>query len=99
MNHTLNYVIRSFDDKIGQIVVDVTCAEHEHTQTFAVDLPIKEDNTYPVGDELNALIASMAPVWHFERMTLTAGVTNTDAIRSLVVARPEPVTPIPDQVV
>lgn len=91
MSHTLNYIIRGFDEKIGQIVVEVTCVEHGEIQVFAVDLPIKEDNTYPVGEELDALIRSMTPTWHFDRMDKTsAGVANAAAIKSLVVPYPEP---------
>lgn len=91
MSHTLNYIIRAFDEKVGQILVEVTCVEHNDIQTFAVDLPIKDDNTYPVGDELDALIRSMIPTWHFDRMEKTSvGITNVDAIRTLVVPYPEP---------
>ncbi len=91
MSHTLNYIIRGFDEKLGQIVVEVTCVEHNDTQIFAVDLPIKEDNTYPVGEELDALIRSMAPTWHFDRMDKTsAGVSNVDTIKSLIIPFPQP---------
>jgi hypothetical protein len=91
MSHTLNYVIRGFDEKVGQILVEVTCVEHNNVQTFAVDLPIKEDNTYPVGEELNDLMKSMTPTWFFERMDKTsAGVANVDAIKALVIPYPEP---------
>jgi hypothetical protein len=91
MSHTLNYVIRGFDEKLGQITVEVTCAEHGESVLFSVDLPVKEDNTYPIGAELDALILTMTPTWHFERMDKTsAGVSNVEAIKSLVVPYPEP---------
>lgn len=91
MSHTLNYIIRAFDEKVGQILVEVTCVEHNDVQTFAVDLPIKDDNTYPVGNELDALIRSMVPTWHFDRMEKTSvGIRNVDAIKALVVPYPEP---------
>lgn len=91
MSHTLTHIIRNFDEKIGQITVEVTCAEHGESVLFAVDLPVKEDNTYPVGDELNALIDSMTPTWHFERMDkTTAGVSNVDVLKGLVVPYSEP---------
>lgn len=91
----MNYIIRGFDEQFGQLMVECSCANHSHTQTFAVDLPIKEDGTYPVGEELDTLIRSMMPTWHFERLdAVAAGVSNADQILALVVPYPEPVVPV-----
>jgi hypothetical protein len=57
---------------------------------FNVDLPIA-DGKYPVGEELDKLIQGFIPVWHFERQELlSAGVSNADAIRALVVEESVP---------
>lgn len=99
-DNTLDYIIRSFDETFGQIIVEVTCARHNNTQRFAIDLPISDNNMYPVGEELDTMIRSRIPTWHFERLDrLSAGVANADAIRSLVVPYVAPVIePAPTEV-
>jgi hypothetical protein len=88
---SLQYKIRSFNAAFGQILVEYYSANEQYSQAFSLDLPIKDDNTYPVGDELSALIVSMAPTWHYERtQKVSAGVSNSAAIQSLVEPYPVP---------
>jgi len=88
---SLLYKIRGFNPNFGQIIVECYSADGSYSQEFALDLPIKDDNTYPVGDELSALIMSMAPTWHYERtQRVLAGVSNSAAIQSLVEPYPQP---------
>jgi hypothetical protein len=87
----LNYKIRRFDANFGQISVEYFSEDGSYKQEYAIDLPIKDDNTYPVGDELLALIVSMAPTWHYERtQKIHAGVSNSAAIQNLVEPHPVP---------
>lgn len=80
------YIIREFNESFGQIVVEY------RDQKIAIDLPIKDDNTYPVGEELDATIRSMLPIWHYERIDrIASGVSNKAEIAALVVPYPEPV--------
>ena len=75
----MDYQIVHFNEAQGQIAVK--CRD----MYFNVDLPIV-DGKYPVGEELDSLIQSFIPIWHFERQELiSAGVSNVDAIRALVV--------------
>lgn len=88
---SLQYKIRSFNAAFGQILVEYYSANEQYSQAFSLDLPIKDDNTYPVGDELSALIVSMAPTWHYERtQKVSAGVSNSAVIESLVEPYPQP---------
>lgn len=80
----MEYKIVHFNEAQGQIAVK--CQD----MYFNVDLPIV-DGKFPVGEELDNLIQGFIPVWHFERQALlSAGVTNADAIRALVVEEPTP---------
>ena len=73
------YIIREFNAQFGQIVVEW------RDQKIAIDLPIKENNTYPVGEELDNIIQSALPVWHYERIDRIAlGVNNAKEIAALV---------------
>lgn len=84
----MQYVIRSFDTERGQITV-----EYEGQWTYAIDLPV-EDGAFPVGEKLEALIQSMAPVWLLERQqALAASPANTDQIQALVQPYPDPPAP------
>jgi hypothetical protein len=88
---SLQYKIRNFNAAFGQISIEYYSANGQYSQEFALDLPIKDDNTYPVGDELSALIMSTAPTWHYERtQKVLAGVSNSAAIQSLVEPYPQP---------
>jgi len=88
---SLLYKIRGFNPNFGQIIVECYSADGSYSQEFALDLPIKDDNTYPVGDELVSLINSMLPTWHYERtQRVLAGVSNSAAIQSLVEPYPVP---------
>jgi hypothetical protein len=79
------YVIRKFDKVFGQLHIE--CGDI----TFCFDIPIKDDRTYPTGAELDELIKSVIPVWHFERKDkIAAGVLNEAEIDALVVPYPEP---------
>lgn len=79
------YVIREFNEQFGQIVVEW------RGQRLAVDLPIKDDNTYPVGEELDGIIKAILPTWHFERLDrIASGVSNASQIAALVVPIPQP---------
>ena len=80
-----DYVIRNFDKTFGQLIIEY------RNQKICFDLPIKDDNTYPVGDELNQAILSILPVWHFQRIDrIASGILNESEIESLVVPYPEP---------
>jgi hypothetical protein len=97
---SLNYKIRKFDVNFGQISVEYFSEDGLYKQEYAIDLPIKSDNTYPIGNELEEIINGMAPIWHYERIQkVLAGVSNSDSIQSLVEPHPilEP-DPIPKPV-
>lgn len=86
----MQYIIRAFNKELGQIVV-----EYDNQWTFAVDLPI-EDNSFPIGDKLEQVIQSYAPVWLKERKELLSqNPANTEAIEALVVPVPAPVVEQP----
>jgi hypothetical protein len=90
-NMSLQYKIRRFNPNFGQIGVEYYTADGLYSQEFSIDLPIKDDNTYPVGEELSALIISLAPTWHYERVVkVLAGVSNSSAIEGLVEPYPQP---------
>ena len=92
---SLNYKIRRFDVNFGQISVEYFSDDGLYKQEYAIDLPIKDDNTYPVGAELEAVIIGMAPTWHYERTKkISAGVSNSAAIQNLVEPHPVPVQQI-----
>jgi len=83
----MEYIIRNFDRTNGQITV-----EYAGKWTYAIDLPVK-DNAFPIGEELELIIQSMAPTWLLEReQSLSVEVVNTNAIQALVQPLPEPVT-------
>lgn len=82
----MEYQIISFDESVGQIVV-----EYNEGMTFALDLPI-EDGAYPEGEALDILIKQFLPTWVVERKQMIAsGVRNKDNIKSIVVERTTPV--------
>lgn len=86
----MKYVIRSFDEVKGSVVVDF-----EGLGKLNIDLPI-ENNAYPEGEALEAFIQQFAPTWVMERANkLNAGVSNAAYISSLVQPEPseEPVQP------
>jgi hypothetical protein len=83
----MDYIIRNFDVANGQLTI-----EYGGKWTYAVDLPI-EDGAFPIGDRLEEIIQSMAPVWVEERSNALAQTpANVDAIQALV--QPYPVEPI-----
>jgi hypothetical protein len=87
----LNYKIRKFDIDFGQILVEYFSEDGLYKQEYAIDLPIKEDNTYPIGAELETVINGVAPTWHYERTKkISAGVSNSAAIQNLVEPHPVP---------
>ena len=80
---TQNYIIRAFNEDFGQLVIEYGDI------TFSYDLPIDENNNYPVGEELDRQIKLVLPVWHEERKEkVGAGVNNSAEIRALVVPKP-----------
>lgn len=85
MEKKMDYIIRDFNKKTGQIVV-----EFAGKWTFAIDLPV-ENNLYPTGEELEKVIQAVAPTFLLERETINQNVTNADDIAALVV----PVKPVP----
>lgn len=81
----MNYIIRSFDESFGQLVIEYSGI------TFAYDIPIDENNNYVTGDVLDEQIKQFLPVWHIERKDkISAGVGNVEIIRALVQPYPEP---------
>ena len=64
----LNYKIRKFDINFGQISVEYFSDDGLYSQEYSIDLPIKSDNTYPIGSELAEVINGVAPTWHYERI-------------------------------
>jgi hypothetical protein len=87
----LNYKIRKFDANFGQISVEYFSEDGLYKQEYAIDLPIKSDNTYPIGAELEAVINGVAPTWNYERtQKISAGVINSAAIQNLVEPHPIP---------
>jgi hypothetical protein len=81
----MQYIIRAFDVNNGQITV-----EYDGKWTYAVDLPI-EEGAFPIGERLEEIIQSMAPVWLAERQnSLATTPANVDAIQTLVQPYPTP---------
>lgn len=81
----MKYKIESFDEKLGQIVV-----EFDDGIRTAIDLPLTDLHKYPEGEELKNLINSYYPVWHIERMKLLAnGISNAEYIRNSVLVKEE----------
>lgn len=79
----MQYIIRNFDVKSGQITV-----EYGGKWTFGVDLPV-ENGSFPVGDRLEEIIQSMAPNWLAEReASLASTPANADVIQALVQPLP-----------
>ena len=80
----MDYIIRSFDEKNGQITV-----EYAGKWTYAIDLTV-ENGAFPVGEKLEEVIQGMAPTWLMERyQSLEVTPLNADAIRALVQPLPE----------
>lgn len=76
------YKIRGFDKLTAQIFV-----QYEDLQPICIDLPLKEGNRLPLGEELDTHIKNFLPVWHFDRINqLKSGINESDvaAIESLV---------------
>jgi hypothetical protein len=85
----LNYKIRKFDINFGQISVEYFSDDGTYSQEYSIDLPIKSDNTYPIGSELAEIINSMAPNFNYERIVkINAGVSNASDIQNLVEPHP-----------
>jgi len=83
----MDYIIRNFDAINGQLTV-----EYAGKWTYAVDLPI-EGGAFPVGERLEEIIQSMAPVWLVERQNSLANTpANVDVIQTLVQPYPTPDT-------
>lgn len=78
----MDYVIRAFNQEKGQIVV-----EFAGKWTFAIDLPV-QNNLYPTGEELEAVIQSVAPTFLQERDVANQNVANAEEIAALVVPLP-----------
>lgn len=80
----MDYIIRSFNKENGQITV-----EYAGKWTYAIDLPV-ENNAFPIGERLEEIIQSMAPVWLVERQALlSANPQNAEIIEALVQPLPE----------
>jgi hypothetical protein len=87
----LNYKIRKFDIDFGQISVEYFSDDEIYSQEYSIDLPIKSDNTYPIGPELAEIINSMAPNFNYDRIVkINAGVSNASDIQNLVEPYPIP---------
>lgn len=81
----MDYIIRRFDAANGQLTV-----EYGGKWVYAVDLPI-ENGAFPIGERLEEIIQSMAPVWAEERSNALAQTPgNVDAIQALVQPYPVP---------
>jgi len=80
----MDYTIRAFDQQTGQIVVEY------RGLVFSIDLQLDENNMYPEGEALDALIRQFIPVWHFERLDKIPLAANPSAIAALVVPFPDP---------
>lgn len=81
----MKYKIESFDEKVGQIVV-----EFEDGIRTAVDLPVDTSNRYPEGIELKTLITSHYPTWYVDRIKqISNGVTNADYIKNSIEIKEE----------
>ena len=75
------YKIIGFDKTTGSISIEF---DPQMVPT-AVDLPIKEDGTYPVGEELDAYVQGFIPTWFLERkQRIAAGIANEAEITALV---------------
>ena len=80
----MDYIIRSFDEKNGQITV-----EYAGKWTYAIDLTV-ENGAFPIGEKLEEVIQGMAPTWLVERQqSLETTPLNSDVIRALVQPLPE----------
>jgi hypothetical protein len=81
-----NYIIRSFDQTRGSIVV-----EYEG-HNINIDLPLV-NGLYPTGAELDNHIQAYLPVEWIQRLnTIAAGISNSSDIASLVVPYPTQVS-------
>jgi hypothetical protein len=90
----LNYKIRKFDIDFGQISVEYFSDDGLYSQEYSIDLPIKSDNTYPIGVELEEIINNVAPNFNYDRIIkINAGVSNASDIQNLVEPYPVP-TPV-----
>jgi len=79
----MDYIIRSFDAKRGQITV-----EYASKWTYVVDLPV-ENGAFPIGEKLEQVIQNMAPVWLVEReASLVNTPANVEYIQALVQPLP-----------
>lgn len=75
----MEYVIRNFDETLGQITV-----EYENKWVYSIDLPI-ENGAFPIGEKLEEVIQGMAPIWLAERQNSLSKIPeNTERIRELV---------------
>jgi hypothetical protein len=81
------YKIVSFNKDTGSIAVEFA----PDMAPAYIDLPIKDDGTYPVGTELDEYVQGFIPTWFLERkVKIAQGIANEAAIQALVV---EPTPP------
>jgi hypothetical protein len=72
---TKEYKIRAFYKDTAQVIV-----EYANLAPMAIDLPLKENNRLPTGEELDTHIKNFLPTWHISRINkLKEGVNEEDA--------------------
>ena len=85
-----NFIIRSFSEVDGQVVVEFNNNLGVPSKV-SVDLVIDDNGNVPEGDALYAAINQFYPTWYFERLAkLAAGIKNAAAVRASVVPYPAP---------
>ena len=83
------YKIRSFDEKLGQILISV---EGYHS-LISIDLPLDENNNVPIGNDLHLYINGLIPYSWIERTNkLKNPIPNAQIIKDMV--EPLPIEPI-----
>lgn len=76
------YKIIDFNSSTGQLTVEFA----PNMAPLSIDVPIK-NGLFITGEELDSYIKGFVPTWHLERISqLNAGVSNADALTSLVEA-------------
>lgn len=89
-----DYEIQYFDDRIATVIVLFDGAPYPIT----LMLPVAEDGSVPVGNDLHEWIMQRRPVEVIERQKrLKNGVPNAPEVRKVVTPLPPPPAPDPDR--
>jgi len=74
------FKILNFNKQTGSILI-----QFDRGESFWVDIPVKEDGNYMVGDELIKYVNGMYPQIHYDRLDkISNGIKNSDEIEKLI---------------